>query len=345
MQVPFINPSGKRLVVAGLVWAALALSPSAGAQAPVRLRLATEAPAGTPWADALQEMGNEIRRQTGGRVLFQVFANASQGDERSVLERMRSGILHGCLLSGTGLGQLSPQARILELPFFYRDQAEFEAAAVAVGPEMEREVAGGNCVLLGWFEDGSTRLWSTHVSPGFPAASGRKIWVHPDDPLREQVFKLAGFSGATLAPPDVMPALETGAIDSVCCTPAALVTLQWHTRMRSMSPFTFGHRIGALLITADKWQGIGAEDRDTVRRIAREHLARLSTEVSKLNDEALRLLEAQGVKAAPLPAVETSLAHMLETGFAEGPADWLYSRGLFERVRHLRDAVRAGKKP
>ena len=59
------------------------------AQAARAIKLATVVPEGSVWDRNLKQMAEEWKQATGGRVTVTVFGGGSQGDEASVLRKMR----------------------------------------------------------------------------------------------------------------------------------------------------------------------------------------------------------------------------------------------------------------
>src|SRR5262245_57992545 len=85
--------------------AAMALVAPVVAQAPVTIRMATQAPVNSTWHKALLDMGADWTAKTGGRVKLTVYAGGTQGDEASTIRMMRPAVdqLQANLLMVSGL--------------------------------------------------------------------------------------------------------------------------------------------------------------------------------------------------------------------------------------------------
>ena len=68
------------------------------AQTPVAIKLATLVPEDSVWDKNLKQMGDEWKQATGGRVTVTVFSGGSQGDEPTVLRKMRLDALQAALV-------------------------------------------------------------------------------------------------------------------------------------------------------------------------------------------------------------------------------------------------------
>ena len=79
---------------------------AAGAQAQTAIKLATIVPEGSVWDKNVKQMGEEWKTATDGRVGVTVFAGGTQGDEPTVLRKMRLDALQAGALSAVGLGMI-----------------------------------------------------------------------------------------------------------------------------------------------------------------------------------------------------------------------------------------------
>src|SRR3989338_11390491 len=105
------------LSLGSLVIAAFA-APQASAQVK-EIKCATIAPAGSAWDKIFVAMNEELKTRTNGQVQFKIYAGGVQGDERAVVQKIRSGQLGCGGLTGFGLGQIASSVRVLEIPFLF----------------------------------------------------------------------------------------------------------------------------------------------------------------------------------------------------------------------------------
>lgn len=301
----------------------------------VTLRIATQAPAGTVWMDALNDIQKEVDRGTRGRVAFQFFPGGTQGDEKSVIERMQVGLLHGGLFTGIGLGEILPKIRILEMPFLYRNKAEIDAVKVALEDELKADFEQRGMVFLGWAEVGWAYIFSKVEARTLAELRQRKIWMWQGDPLAEQVFQTFGLAGTPLPLTDVLTSLETGMIDSVYNSPYGLVGLQWHRNVRYMSRMTVGHGTGALLVSKTEWEKIPPAVRGNIAQAARRRLDALLGQVERKNEETITELQQSGMTIVPIPEDEMPQYIQLGEQVADQMVGRLYDKALLERVRGI----------
>lgn len=302
----------------------------------VEIKIASQAPKGTVWMNALEDMAKEIKKST--HVKFSYFAGGVLGDEKTIARKMQMRAVGGGLFTGIGLGEVLPEVRILELPFFYENTDEIDKVKVALEPEFVKHFEDKGYVFLGWAEVGWAYIFSKEESRNLDELKKRKIWLWSGDPLAEMTFKEFGLAGTPLSLSDVLTSLETGMIDSVYNSPYGLIGLQWHSKVKFMSRMTVGHGTGALLLTKKDWEEVDEDKRAKVKAIARKHLDKLVVDIRKKNEDSIAELEKnQGIKIVPIPEAELPIYKKNGDKVAEEAAGEgkLYSKELLAKVRKI----------
>src|SRR4051812_38325200 len=98
----------------------------------VEIKVATQAPKGTIWMDALDDLAAEVKKQT--KVKFTYFPGGALGDEKTIARKIQLKSLGGGLFTGIGLGEILAEVRILELPFFYDNFEELDKVKEKLEP-------------------------------------------------------------------------------------------------------------------------------------------------------------------------------------------------------------------
>ena len=124
-----------RLLLASLLLVAL----QTGAHAETyTLKFATLVPTGTSWTKILDEWVREVETKSGGRLQFKMYSGGVMGDEPDVLRKIRKGQLHGGMFTGYGIGRIYSPARVLEMPFLFKDTDELDYVRERVMPDIEK---------------------------------------------------------------------------------------------------------------------------------------------------------------------------------------------------------------
>jgi TRAP-type C4-dicarboxylate transport system substrate-binding protein len=233
-----------------VLWACALFAVSAVHAADVHvLKFATLAPQGSTWMKAFDAWGKELASKSQGRLTIKFYPGGIAGDEPDMLKKIRFGQLHGAALSGHGIGEIYPPARILEAPFLFRDHAEIDAVRAVIQPAIERGFRSNQYELLAWMEVGNIHFFSTRPLATMDELARRRIWQWQGDRFIDAFFDANGWSPVALPITEVYPALSTGLVDTVVSTPLASIALQWAGKTPYMSTQPVATGIGAVVVS------------------------------------------------------------------------------------------------
>ena len=74
----------------------------------------------------LRSGAKEIAQRTDNRVKFKIYPGGVQGDDYTVLRKMRIGQLHGGVIAASTLTRFYPDLQVYNLPLVFRDGAEVD---------------------------------------------------------------------------------------------------------------------------------------------------------------------------------------------------------------------------
>jgi TRAP-type C4-dicarboxylate transport system substrate-binding protein len=321
-----------------LVWA-LGYPVTVTAQSVV-IKFATLAPEGTPWMNLMQEMNDELQRQSNGQIAFRFYAGGVAGDERDVIRKMRINQLQGGAFSGFGMGEILPELRVLELPMLFRDAAEAEHVAATLFDHLAAAFADKGYILLSLNEAGAVHIFSQQPLRSRADMLHTKMWTWQGDPLPLALFKAYGITPIPLALPDVLPSLQSGLIDACYGPPLGVLALQWFTKVKYISPTPITHVMGAVLLGKQQWQALTPAQQTLLRDTVTKYNAKAATTMRQHHQKALTLLQTLGIQSVALPEEDITLLRQASGKVQEELAGHLYSRELLAQVIRLRDQYR-----
>jgi TRAP-type C4-dicarboxylate transport system substrate-binding protein len=330
--------------LAWLVVAALGLTlggPIARAKAaPKVLRLATLLPRGSSWMQQIQRFAKRVKKQTRGRVLVRCYPGAIMGDERDMLRKMARGRLDGAALSGTGLGQILPASRVLEMPLMFRDASEVVAVRNAIAPELLKALRKRGFELLSWGEIGWVHYFTQRKLRSVADLKRVTFWAWADDPLAHAVTKEFGLKVVKLPIQDVLPSLQTGLVAGAYGTPYTTLALQWHTRLRFYSTQRIAYGIAGLVLLRSSLAGLSTTERNIIRREAKRFGQLHTAQVRRENRAAITQLHRSGLKPVTEDKPLRRALHRLAPRVWASLTGKLFSAALLKRVIAQRDAYR-----
>ena len=215
------------------------------------LKFATLLPTGTAWSKLLDNWVKEIETKSQGRLKVKMYSGGVMGDEPDVLRKIRKNQLQGGLFTGYGIGRIYSPARVLEMPFLFKNTDESDYVRDQLMPEIEIGFKENGFELLGWPEVGFIHFFSQHKIESIEDMKKSRIWLWQGDPMGEAFFKAADISPVPLSIIDVYPQLSArhGSIDTVYISTFGAIGLQWHTKLKYSTNIAITNAIGGLVIS------------------------------------------------------------------------------------------------
>lgn len=215
------------------------------------LKFATLLPTGTSWTKTLDNWIKDVEQKSHGRLKFKMYPGGVMGDEPDVLRKIRKGQLHGGLFSGYGIGRIYSPARILELPFLFKNTDESDYVRNRLMPDIETGFREKGFELLGWPEVGFIHFFSKHKIQSIKDMRNSRIWLWQGDPLGEALFEAADIKPVPLSIIDVYPQLSAkhGSIDTVYMSTFGAIALQWYAKVKYASHISVTNAIGAIVVS------------------------------------------------------------------------------------------------
>src|ERR1051326_2532721 len=102
----------------------LTLSLVLTASAATDIKLGTLVPATSTWHKALLDLGSAWKKDTTDRVTLTVYAGGTQGDEATIIRKMRSDVFQSAFLTSVGLADLDDSFNVFAIPFFLESAEE-----------------------------------------------------------------------------------------------------------------------------------------------------------------------------------------------------------------------------
>ncbi|MDJ0762031.1 MAG: TRAP transporter substrate-binding protein DctP [Myxococcota bacterium] len=312
------------------------------ALASTKIKIATLAPDGTTWMKVMKEMASEVEKTTGGQVKLKFYSGGVMGDEGDVIRKMKFGQIHGGAFTGRGLGEISPQERVLELPFLYDNYKELDCVINGLSNRIRQDFEKKGFVLLGWVEAGFVYVFTNKPIHKASDLKGVKMWMWEGDPLAKALFKANGLVPVPLDLPNVLTSMQTGLIDAVYSPPYGVIALQWHSKVKYMLNTKLTFASGAILISKKQFDKLSPEHQKSLLTISQKHCRNLTEQTRKENEEAIAVLKKSGIKIMELASPqELQSVKKTSTSIYQTLSNQLYSPELLTETLKLRDQCRS----
>ncbi|MBN2008474.1 TRAP transporter substrate-binding protein DctP [candidate division KSB1 bacterium] len=282
----------------------LLLIPVYGMAQKYQIKFASLAPDGSTWMNVMREFDAAIRAETNGEMGFKIYPGGVSGDEKDVLRKMRIGQLHSAGFTGVGIGEILPEARILDSPFLFKSYDEVDFVTKEYYDRFAKGFEENGYVLLGWTEVGFVYVFTNTPVQQQSDMKNVKMWMWEGDPVAEATFKALDVNTIPLSVINVLTALQTGMVDGVYASPLAMLALQWFTKVQYMLDYPMADASGAVLITKKQFDKLPAEYRQILVKNGEKYLGKLTKLSREENAKSIETLKENGIKMVPPPSQE-----------------------------------------
>jgi len=201
--------------LAALPAIALALTLGAGAvQAQTAMKISISVAQNSHQGVGIDTLAREVEKRTGGRYKVQTFYSGSLGGERESIEAVQLGTQELTFTSTGPVPNFVPAARILDIPFLFRDKAHARAVLDGpIGQEMLKEFESKGFKALAWGENGVRHMTNSKRAVNAPEdLKGLKMRTM-ENPVHVAAYKGFGIITTPMAFPEVFTALQQGTVD------------------------------------------------------------------------------------------------------------------------------------
>jgi TRAP-type C4-dicarboxylate transport system substrate-binding protein len=327
-----------RLILIALAALAFARAPLMAQSASIKL--ATVVPDGSNWDKTLEQMATDWKAATANRVTLTVFSGGSQGDEPTVLRKMRLNALQGASFTVVGLAAIDPSFNVFNIPFFFQSYDELNAVLEKLTPLLKQRVEAKGFVLVHWGHGGWLQVFSTEPVQTVADLKRAKLYTSAGDDRMTQWYKANGFQPRAMAMTDVLTGLTTGMIDALPTTPLASMSFQWYKQTPYMLDLGISPIVGATVISKRTWDRISAADRAKMTEIALRVEKQLQSDVPKQDGLATLLMQNQGLKVTKASGPEWQ---QLADSLAKTMRGEMVPPDVFDLAVKERDAFRQRK--
>ena len=262
------------------------------------LKFATLMPTGTAWSKILDDWTKELEEKSNGRIKVRMYSGGVMGDEPDVLRKIRKGQLHGGLFTGYGIGRIYSPARVLEMPFLFKNVNESDYVREQLMPDLEIGFRESGFELLGWPEVGFIHFFSTKRITSIDDIRNLRIWLWQGDPLGEAFFKAAGINPIPLSIMDVYTQLSArhGSIDTVYTSTFGAIALQWYSKLKYATHIPLTNGIGGIVVSNRFFNKLPADLQHLLKITGKKMSDEIRLNAREENRKSIGILEKNGIE-------------------------------------------------
>ncbi len=306
-------------------------------------KIATISPDGLSWMKKLRAAVKVIDGRTEGRVKIKIYPGGVQGDDYTVLRKIRIGQLQGGGFAAGSLTRFYPDLQIYNLPLQFKSFAEVDFVRQRMDDRIIEGLGSGGIQSFALTETGFAYLLSKEPVTSVADLKKLKAWVPDGDPISADLIKSFGVSPIPLSITDVLAGLQTGLINAVAVPPIVALALQWHNHVDYLLDLPLAYIYSMAALDKKSFDRINDEDQAILLEVMNGMFAEVDAENRIDNEKAYAALINQGIKVtspaqADMPAwhgvASESIQGLLQSGQITPESLDLYQTYLEEFRQH-----------
>ena len=322
-----------RLGAALFTAAALLFVTGEAAAQKTTLRIATLAPKNSAWGKLYSMWQRAIDQKTDGKLELQIYYNAVQGNEDSMVAKMKTGQLDGGLFTSIGLAGINKDVLALGMPGVLDTWPLLDKARNALAGELEQGFTNQGFTLMGWGDVGLVRQFSKGFAVRTPNdLKGKRPLVWRNEPMGPIIYSLIGGVVPTpLGVPEVLPALRAGTVNVISAPALGAEQLQWAPMLDHVSSQVTTCAIGGLVFRKGALDKLPADARDALLDI-QKRAAQSNTDRIRKMDAASYERMAKKMNVVELSQADRNEWQKLLRRAVEQFKQSTFTRSLVEKV-------------
>ena len=186
----------------------------AAASAQTTMRISISVAQNSHQGIAIDTFAKEVERRTAGRYKVQPFYSGALGGERESIEAVQLGTQELAFSSTGPIPNFVTEARILDVPFLFRDKAHARAVLDGpIGQDLLTKFDSKGFKALAWGENGVRHMTNSKREVKVPEdLKGLKMRTM-ENPVHIAAYKGLGIVTTPMAFPEVFTALQQGTVD------------------------------------------------------------------------------------------------------------------------------------
>jgi len=254
------------------------------------LKVATLAPHGSVWFKELARVASDWKRSSKGRAEMVIYWGGLQGDEDSMVRRIRLRQLQGAWLTNVGLSRIDAGFNALNMPLFYDSTDELFCVIDRLMPVLADRARPKGFVVLSPGYAGWVQAFTTHLARTLDDLKRLKLWTSVGDERLVHWYKENGFHPVALASTDLTTSLEQGLVEWIPTTPLAALSMQYYRRVPHMLELDLAPLPGAFLVSVAAWEGLPKDLQSDLAAAAAASWSRMQVSVPDADRRAVNAM-------------------------------------------------------
>ncbi len=246
---------------------------------------------------AAEKFKELVEKESKGQLGVTLFPNAKLGDERTLLERMKMGIVDAGIITNGPIINFVPAFGVIDLPFLFRDpEHAYKVLDGPIGQKLLAAMEAQGWKGLAFGERGFRNLTNSRRPVVKPEdAKGLKIRVM-QNPVYVDSFKALGTNAVPMAWTEVLTALQQGTVDGQENPLNVIVAFKLHEVQKHLSITRHAYAPAPIIMSLGTWKKLTPEQQALVKKAAQDAADFERAWDNKMEAAWLKELQAKGME-------------------------------------------------
>jgi tripartite ATP-independent transporter DctP family solute receptor len=261
-------------------------------------------PTDYPTVAAVRWIGEELSRETDGRMSIQTYPGGQLGSETDTVALARFQVLDFCRVTAAALNNAFPMTSALALPFtFHTEEHMRRTVDGAIGQEILASFESRGLIGLAIYDGGARSMYSARGPIRSPVdMRGLKVRVPRSDIFLEMLNAM-GANATPIPFGEVFTGLQTHLIDAAENNWSTFQSTRQYEVARYWSQTEHCHSPDILLFSKVRYDAMNSSDQDLLRAKARESVTVMRGLWDEKQANARRIVLEAGVHANEIDKV------------------------------------------
>lgn len=248
---------------------------------------------------AAEKFKELVEKNSQGALTVTIFPNAKLGDERTLLERMKMGIVDAGIITNGPIINFVPSFGVIDLPFLFRDPNHaYKVLDGSIGQKLMADLEAQGWKGLAFAERGFRNLTNSKRPVKTPEdVKGLKIRVM-QNPVYVDSFKALGANAVPMAWTEVLTALQQGTVDGQENPLNVIMAFKLYETQKYLSITRHAYAPAPIIMSMNTWKKLTPAQQAIVKKAAQDAAEFERAWDNKMEAEWLKDLKAKGMVVA-----------------------------------------------
>lgn len=256
---------------------------------------------------AAKAFEESLTEALGDQFSFRHFPSSGLGGEREVIEGLQLGTVEMTIVSTGTLSNFVPESGVFDVPFLFNDLDHARSVLDGeIGQEMLAKFDDAGIHALAWGEQGFRHITNNRGPITVPAdTDGLKIRTM-ENPVHITAFEALGAAPTPMAWPEVIGALQQGAIDGQENPLSVIVSAKLNEVQKYLTLDGHVYSPAVILVSPTLWGNLDETQKAAFEAAAKDAVVAMRAYVDDVETSGVATLKEAGMEVNELTPEEKS---------------------------------------